>query len=34
MLCDEVEEDDDSPEETDTEYNSRFIIVEDSEDDE
>ena len=31
MLSDKVEDDDDSPEETDEEHNLRFIIVEDSE---
>ena len=32
--ADEVEEDDDPPEETDEECNSRFVLVEDSEDEE
>lgn len=31
---DEVEEDDDPPEKTAEEYNSRFVLVEDSEDEE
>ena len=34
VLCDKVEDDDDSHEETDVDYKARFVFLEDSEDEE